>query len=1497
MKVLKSLLFAVLVLFASSAIATTYTAAAPGVSGMARNAFGTGSLPSQAVMAWKDAVSQIPAWQCSTTGETWGTMTVAVTAQTDTWFAYSITHPATPGSPSGACSGASTIVDTGNGSVTSDAPPPLPELPFGSAPVAGMCQGNPILPSTAEKYRSELDWSDSGPSALSFVRTYRSSWARDSTRAGNPFGQVWSHSFSTKLIATPAPALSSVAITTGEGYVRIFEKPAGATIWTATDSADTLTQPSSNAWTYHRADDDSTLNFDGSGKLQSEVTRNGWTTAYTYNSSDQLASVTNGFGRTLALAYNGTGQLTAVTTPDARVITYGYDGTGRLSSVTYPDGKVRSFVYENASFPQGLTGILDESGSRWGTFAYDSTGRAVSTQLAGSVDSYQVSYPSTGSATVVDPLGTSRNYSYSTSQGKLAVTSGSLPSGDGTSDAASRVQDANGLTTSETDFKGTVTTTSWDTVRRLPLTVVRASGKPEAQIVTTSWHPTFSLPALITEAGRTTAYTYDARGNLLTLTVTDTSASPNTNKSWNWTYNAQQLIETATKPNGATSSYTYDSRGNVLTSINALGHVTSYAYDDANRVVSTTAPNGLVTTYTYDARDRLLTQTIGGQTTTITYKPYGTVEAISLPTGLVLTYTYDAAHRLIGWSNSRGESGTYTLDGMGNRTAEQIKNSAGNVAWSVVRAVNNINRLSARTEGPNQTSTFGYDANGELISATNGLNQSTQYGLDSLRRISTVTDPINLPATFKYNALDAITEAKDFKGVVTAYTRDAQGNAITEASADVGSTSTQYDNLGLPRQIIDALGQATTITRDALGRPTSLVFADGKTTTLRYDLTANSKGYLSEIVDRSGTTAYTRDALGRITLKTQTLINGSVQQVSYGHNPNGTLASIGYPNNLGLLTHFYDGTGRLTGLNLNGTPLVTNVAWNPLGQPIAWTWAFTSPSVAASRVYDTAGRLTTSEFSGYAYDAAGRISSLTQNLYQPGDADPTHGTIANSNVTWTTVFSNPGRLRQFDAPGNTLALTYDNNGNRATSVRVLGGKTTSRTYSGGAASNQLTGFTQSINGASTTSVTYGYNANGDLLTDGLRSYTYDAEGRLVTATTGATDVSPTTRYAHNALGQRVFKTEPLYPPVQGDSGNQSVMDSLVAFFTKLWSPSSSQAEQMGYAYVYDEQGTLIAEVGSGGAASAGQTQYIYLPTANGPMPIAAVLDGATYAVHSDHLNTPRRLTNAGGQAVWQWSYSAFGEDKPTVAKNRFANLETTPNPGTTSISEVKFNLRYPGQYADEESGLFYNGFRTYDPRVGRYTQGDPIGLDGGWNRFSYVDANPMSFVDPEGLAGGPPRSTPRVPLPGGGAVSNGLLSGIAEAMRGSQAGAAGARAMAGAGSGRGTINPPLPDSAYVCRGGLCTADRFAGGSGVTIDSAGKMCRASVNSAAGKSVQELSTGIPNPKMGVTTVGDVRRLGGDVVPDPTPKNPDHCLMCGITPAQAERLFTPVVPNPNR
>jgi RHS repeat-associated protein len=92
---------------------------------------------------------------------------------------------------------------------------------------------------------------------------------------------------------------------------------------------------------------------------------------------------------------------------------------------------------------------------------------------------------------------------------------------------------------------------------------------------------------------------------------------------------------------------------------------------------------------------------------------------------------------------------------------------------------------------------------------------------------------------------------------------------------------------------------------------------------------------------------------------------------------------------------------------------------------------------------------------------------------------------------------------------------------------------------------------------------------------------------------------------------------------------------------------------------------------------------------------------------------------------------------------------------------VTFNLRYPGQYFDKESGLSYNYFRSYSPDTGRYTQADPIDLKGGWNKYSYVEGNPLLDIDPLGLRsagpaapgtyyprGLPPRPLPRSDLPG-----------------------------------------------------------------------------------------------------------------------------------------------------
>jgi RHS repeat-associated protein len=102
-------------------------------------------------------------------------------------------------------------------------------------------------------------------------------------------------------------------------------------------------------------------------------------------------------------------------------------------------------------------------------------------------------------------------------------------------------------------------------------------------------------------------------------------------------------------------------------------------------------------------------------------------------------------------------------------------------------------------------------------------------------------------------------------------------------------------------------------------------------------------------------------------------------------------------------------------------------------------------------------------------------------------------------------------------------------------------------------------------------------------------------------------------------------------------------------------------------------------------------------------------------VHSDHLNTPQVVSDAQGSVIWRADYSPFGQ--ANVSQNRIA-----------------FNLRFPGQYYDEESGLHYNWHRYYDPQTGRYLTSDPIGLVGGLNTYRYARNNPFGLIDPDGLS-------------------------------------------------------------------------------------------------------------------------------------------------------------------
>ena len=217
-----------------------------------------------------------------------------------------------------------------------------------------------------------------------------------------------------------------------------------------------------------------------------------------------------------------------------------------------------------------------------------------------------------------------------------------------------------------------------------------------------------------------------------------------------------------------------------------------------------------------------------------------------------------------------------------------------------------------------------------------------------------------------------------------------------------------------------------------------------------------------------------------------------------------------------------------------------------------------------------------------------------------------------------------------------------------------------------------------------------------------------------TCTKASARVAAKITYLHNAMGQRVFKSE---PQVAQTAPNAATLGT--PFVTWLqsnfgWMFAAAQANAtLGQSYVYDDgqlgsTPMLLGEYGNGGSQTLGRSEYLWLPLDDGTtMPIGLYTTSRLYAVHADHLNTPRQITDDTNKVAWQLPYSAFGDNKPTgvLALAGAVRLKAT-------APAVTFNLRFAGQYFDEESNLAYNYFRSYQPGQGRYCERTKAGLDG-----------------------------------------------------------------------------------------------------------------------------------------------------------------------------------------
>jgi len=322
----------------------------------------------------------------------------------------------------------------------------------------------------------------------------------------------------------------------------------------------------------------------------------------------------------------------------------------------------------------------------------------------------------------------------------------------------------------------------------------------------------------------------------------------------------------------------------------------------------------------------------------------------------------------------------------------------------------------------------------------------------------------------------------------------------------------------------------------------------------------------------------------------------------------------------------------------------------------------------------------------FTYDPLMRITEMTSH-------DPGGNQILNSHYTYDKIdnitarqtdhgsyqydYDDLDRLTAVDSPAvaglTDEAFTYDGVGNRLSSAEAAG----DWTYN---SNNELL----SLPGLSgqTSPVQYEYDANGNLIQKAIgtkvTSYVYNSEDRLVQVWDGEPETgSLTASYYYDPFGRRLWK----------------------------------EAGGIRTYYHYADEG-LVAEMDAAGNVT---KSYGWQPGSTwGTDPLFMRAGGEYYFYHNDHLGTPQKLTASNGAVVWSAYYFSFG--KAHVA------------PESTVVN----NLRFPGQYFDQETGLCWNLWRYYDPEIGRYLRVDPIGLAGGINLFVYVGNNPINRIDPYG---------------------------------------------------------------------------------------------------------------------------------------------------------------------
>jgi RHS repeat-associated protein len=1018
------------------------------------------------------------------------------------------------------------------------------------------------------------------------------------------------------------------------------------------------------------------------GKLTSITDRANNKVEYVYNGS-ALAEVVDVLGHRWKYEYTN-GLLSKVTDPENHATAIEYAG-GRAWRVTDPMNYVTTWEYDyNRSKRQYTVTRKGPEAAHIVKQTFDAEGRRLS-EIVGTRETYQLRRDGDSVDIERDERGGTSRKTWDASGNVVKVVHA-----DGTQTSA-KFDPRFNLPIEQVDELGVKTIREYDAKGNLKK-LVEAQGLPEQRTLTFTYDNqgqalTTTIEGTTDADDITIARTYDNYGNVATSTDGE-------NNETEFEHDVRGSQTLRVDPRGKRWTSEFDALGRLRVASNPLGEKTRYEYDKAGNLTKTIDPRDKATTSTHYADDRIETMTgPDGGVDRYVYEKSGKIKSVTDSRGVTRSAEYDADGRIAKRIDAAGNEQVfeYAADGGGKVTGSRLPGFCDAYKYDQAGRLVQTTRTMPCT-GDTRTSrsvTRGFDAKGRVVSAVDALGRTTLTGYDAFGRVVSVTDAGGGVTRYTFDVLGNIVRMVDPNNGAYVFTYDKAGRQRSESTPLGATIRFEYDAAGNLVERTSPNGERRIYEHDDAGRVVRELHYAAQSNvpaqTVVYDY--NARGDIESYVQTGDTRSranYGYDDVGRHTSSSVVYGEGAgaiEASVAYDYWPNGLKKSLKYPD--GTTVAFgYNGANQIESAGLPGGGMIR---WSGY----SWRNATTveAPGIVSTRTFDGEGRTTR--------QAVRALGTGTATA-------PNGASVMTSDYRYDAV----GNLRERETEDGAFAYTYDALDRLLTAAPPAALVRSEQNPTG------LPGevYTFDALGNRRSSIVPGawrYDTDNRLLSYGLgaaaRSFDYDANGRTKTVREGdpATSTLALSYDATDRLrevsrnGQRVGRYQ--YDPFGRRIGKETAQGV-------VW-------------FVYGDEGVL-AELDASGAS---RRYYGYMPS-NGwhAAPLwQAWRDGAAWRVatyHLDESGLPQRLADADGQVVWSLRSDAFGDVEDVAAG---AGVD---NP-----------LRFAGQYRDVETGFNYNWHRNYVPSTGRYLEWDPLRREGGPNPYLYANANPLRFIDANGL--------------------------------------------------------------------------------------------------------------------------------------------------------------------